>query len=671
MEQSYLHFLQVLNGHPVWTEVVVFLAAFLESVAFIGTFIPGSTAMFLAGALIGAGSLDVWVTLLWAVSGAVAGDGMSYWVGRRYKAELVTLWPFSRHREVLEKGKAFFAKQGGKSILLARFLGPVRAIVPVVAGMLGMTPLRFYAINVLSALAWAPAHIIPGIVFGASLQLAGAVTFRLSILLALFVAVVWGVVRLVRLVVSGGARWSDAVGSGLTKWAAQTDNRASRLVLRILVPEHPELGALALAAGVLLAAGWVFFGVLEDVIAKDSLVQLDASVYHFLQGLRTPWGNAVMVAVATVGSVTTLIAVVLAVTGWLCWQRRWRAVGYWLATTCFSQLLIVAIGIAIRQRPPAGAGSSAVAFPSEHVTSSAVVFGFLAFLLARQLRYRASLVVTSTAAILVVLVGFAGLYLGQYWLSDALGGVALGLAWVALVALAYAHHSVPDLRIGAVLPLLVVVLAVSVGAQWRRKPQPEDVQAAPQTQAFTVTKEQWQKSVCRRLPAYRADMEGDQQEAFTIQWAARPDEIERRLSDAGWKLPTPRSAKSLLLLISPNTPVMQLPVLPKLSNGVAPAMEFVHAADHPDARLVVRLWHTEYLIGAEPKASAAPLWIGSVTREHLSKTVPLVNIVRTDLPASPRKESLTHLLTQQGQSAFGSANAGDCPALLLSATVSR
>jgi membrane protein DedA with SNARE-associated domain len=59
MEHAYVQLLHVLAGHPGWTLAVVFLAACLEAIAVIGTFIPGSTAMFLAGALVGTGSLSL------------------------------------------------------------------------------------------------------------------------------------------------------------------------------------------------------------------------------------------------------------------------------------------------------------------------------------------------------------------------------------------------------------------------------------------------------------------------------------------------------------------------------------------------------------------------------------------------------------------------------------
>src|ERR1700761_199544 len=232
MEHVYIYLLYLLAGHPGWTLTVVFLAAFLESLAVIGTFVPGSTAMFLAGALVGTGSLSLGWALVWAIAGAIAGDGMSFWIGSRYKHRIVQFWPFRKHPELLEAGHRFFRKHGAKSVVLARFIGPLRAIVPVVAGMLGMAPLRFYAMNVLSALLWAPAHILPGVVFGASLQLAGDVSFRLVAALAIVVGAVWLIYIAARFILSHARAWSVTSQRSVVQWARQHRNtRAGSFVL--------------------------------------------------------------------------------------------------------------------------------------------------------------------------------------------------------------------------------------------------------------------------------------------------------------------------------------------------------------------------------------------------------------------------------------------------------
>jgi undecaprenyl-diphosphatase len=314
MEHAYVQLLHLLAGHTAWTLVVVFLAAFLEAVAIIGTFVPGSTAMFIAGALVGTGTLNLGWLFASAIAGAVAGDGMSYWFGRRYKDRISRLWPFSTHPGLLESGQKYFDKHGAKSVVFARFAAPLRAIIPVIAGMLEMPPMRFYAMNVLSALLWAPAHILPGVVFGASIQLAGAVSFRLVAALAIVVAIVWLCFWVMRVVVSHARAWAGASRSGLVAWARDHEAPYGKLVYRIVDPERAAIGLLVgISVFVLVCAG-IFFGVMQDVVSGDPLVQVDMSFYRFLQSAQAPWISEALARASTLGSIPTLAALVIAST---------------------------------------------------------------------------------------------------------------------------------------------------------------------------------------------------------------------------------------------------------------------------------------------------------------------------------------------------------------------
>jgi len=136
---------------------MAFLFALAESLAVVGLVVPGAAVMIVAGALIAMGGLHFWPVLLLAVAGAILGDGVSFWLGHRYRDQLRSRWPFYRHPAWLARGERFFYRHGGKSILFGRFVGPVRPIVPLVAGMLGMRAAAFYTMNVLSAMLWAPA----------------------------------------------------------------------------------------------------------------------------------------------------------------------------------------------------------------------------------------------------------------------------------------------------------------------------------------------------------------------------------------------------------------------------------------------------------------------------------------------------------------------------------
>ena len=152
--------------HPDSAGLVVFAMALAESLAIVGVLIPGVIVLFGAGVLIGNGVLDFWTMCAWAVVGAVVGDGLSYWLGHHFEY-LTERWRWFRlHPDHLRKGITFFEKYGDLSVALGRFFGPIRAIVPLIAGLLHMPPRRFFIANVLSALLWAPAYLLPGMLFG-------------------------------------------------------------------------------------------------------------------------------------------------------------------------------------------------------------------------------------------------------------------------------------------------------------------------------------------------------------------------------------------------------------------------------------------------------------------------------------------------------------------------
>jgi membrane protein DedA with SNARE-associated domain/membrane-associated phospholipid phosphatase len=633
MEQAYLHLLHLLAGHPEWMLTVVFFAAFLESVAVIGTFVPGSTAMFLAGALTGTGSLSLGWVLAWAIAGAIAGDGLSFWLGSRYKNRIVKLWPFSRHPEVLEAGYRFFGKHGAKSVVLARFVGPLRAIVPVVAGMLGMSPVRFYAMNVLSALLWAPAHILPGVVFGASVLLAGAVSFRLVVILALLVGSVWLSYRAAAFLLSHANAWSNAAGRHLGSWACRHPGPLGRVARKMLDPQAPDATSVLLASLVVLVCAALFFGVLHQVIAGDPLTHVDESVYRFMQSVRTPWGDAVLAGLATLGSSATLAALIVAVTLWMLLERRWRTVGYWLAAVVFSQMLIFALQFAMQRAAPNGLMTNTYAFPSNHVAATVIVYGFLAFLLARRVGMLEGLLVVTASTLVVIVVALAGVYFGRYWMSDAIGGAALSYVWVAIVSLtAMLRHPQPPPTRRWMPAVVLVVLLASIGLQ-----SGLGMMAPPGTPAplplARVTQQQWTLSVWKHLPCYRSDMGGDRKEPLTLQWVSDSDAIRRQLRGEGWLEGTDVSAHSVLSLASPDVPATALPVLPKLNNGVPSSLVFMRPGDTRDERDVLRFWPSGYAVG--DGAAAVPLWVGAIAHERLSHSSWPLNILRVDKQVSP------------------------------------
>ena len=187
-----------VGQNPFWAGIVIFFVALAESLAIVGILVPGVIILFGAGALIGNGTLEFWSSCLWAVAGAVIGDNISFWFGHHYEDRFAhTKW-FNLHPNHLAKGTEFFHKHGGMSVAFGRFFGPIRAVVPLIAGLMRMEPSHFLIANVLSAFVWAPAYLLPGMVFGASMDLAGEVAIRLTAVILTLAALYFGLFKLLR-----------------------------------------------------------------------------------------------------------------------------------------------------------------------------------------------------------------------------------------------------------------------------------------------------------------------------------------------------------------------------------------------------------------------------------------------------------------------------------------
>lgn len=166
MEQLVQPTLNFIAAHSHSAAVVMFVTAFGESFAFISLAFPGTSLLIAAGTLMSAGTLPFVPVMIGAVLGAVLGDAISYWIGRRFGASIERLWPFSRNPDLLPQGTAFFERHGGKSVFIGRFFGPIRAVIPLAAGLMRMPRGAFWIANVSSAIVWAPMLLLAGDIVG-------------------------------------------------------------------------------------------------------------------------------------------------------------------------------------------------------------------------------------------------------------------------------------------------------------------------------------------------------------------------------------------------------------------------------------------------------------------------------------------------------------------------
>jgi undecaprenyl-diphosphatase len=194
VETAIRELIAFIAAHSSWAGPILFVVCFGESLAVVSLVFPGTSAVVAAGLLVQARVVPLWPVLICSILGATAGDAVSYWLGRWCGHSLHRMWPFRRHPLLLRRNLDFFARHGGKSVFVGRFFGPLRAFVPLAAGMMMMPARRFWIANVASAVLWAPAVLIPGVVMGIAAE--AAASRRYVLVIAAVLLIVLGVLGL-------------------------------------------------------------------------------------------------------------------------------------------------------------------------------------------------------------------------------------------------------------------------------------------------------------------------------------------------------------------------------------------------------------------------------------------------------------------------------------------
>ncbi|WP_137044997.1 DedA family protein [Pseudolabrys sp. FHR47] len=141
--------------NAAWAPVLMFVLAFGESLAFVSLLLPAWGALVALGALIGTSGISFWPVWIAAALGAGFGDWLSYWIGQKLEYRVQHIWPLSRHPDLIPRGEAFMRKWGVPGIFIGRFFGPLRASVPLIAGIFEMPFWTFQLANFASAFVWA------------------------------------------------------------------------------------------------------------------------------------------------------------------------------------------------------------------------------------------------------------------------------------------------------------------------------------------------------------------------------------------------------------------------------------------------------------------------------------------------------------------------------------
>jgi membrane protein DedA with SNARE-associated domain/membrane-associated phospholipid phosphatase len=421
-----------------WTYVLVGALAFLETGAFVGLVFPGETAVLLGGAVAGQGETSIVITIAIVWFCAWAGDTCSFFIGQRLGREFVLKHgPKVRiTHERFAQVEDYFGRYGGRTILIGRFIGLVRALAPFVAGSSRLPYRAFVPYSILGTGLWASAFCLLGYVLSNSLDKATEIAGRGILVFGLVVGVTVAAIV-------------------ITRYLRKPENR-QRLAARIeatpgirrLLPElrffwrRLTPGGLGLEFTSLLAALsvalFVFVGYAMIVSDDAGPTPGDSQAIDVVNSIQVGWLTDLAKVVTQLGSTTAILAVALIAGGVLAWRRLWVEVAVLVAALVILLTAVPVAKEAIERPRPAGeqlVSAPGDAYPSGHA-AHAVIYTWLALTIAirvrRGWRYASALIVAGIA--LTALVGLSRVYLNVHYLSDVSGGWALGVSAFSLCA---------------------------------------------------------------------------------------------------------------------------------------------------------------------------------------------------------------------------------------------
>jgi membrane-associated protein len=165
-----LHFDKYLPGiidtYGTWTYPILFVIIFCETGLVVTPYLPGDSLLFVAGALAGAGYLNVEVLLLSLAIAAILGDSANYWIGHTMEMQVLEKYPRFVKKEYLEETREYFKKYGGFTIVIARFVPFIRTFAPFLAGVGKMRYRWFLMWNMTGGALWISAFTLAGYFFG-------------------------------------------------------------------------------------------------------------------------------------------------------------------------------------------------------------------------------------------------------------------------------------------------------------------------------------------------------------------------------------------------------------------------------------------------------------------------------------------------------------------------
>jgi len=411
-----------LTANPSWVAAAIFLVAFIECVAIVGIVVPGTVIMFAIAALAGSGILPLSEVLLLGFLGGLLGDAVSYFIGRRFHQNIRQLPGLRTHPEWMTGAESYFHRYGIASLLVGRFIGPLRPMLPMIAGMCDMPFPRFAAVSVIAAAGWSIVYLMPGWAAGAAIRLPLPEGF-----------------------------WTEAaiVGAGLALLfglSIQSSLRKKRYATRLI-------SAISMILVAALFIGWPY------------LNDFDNGLMTLVQEHRSEAAQNIVILVTSIGDFKAqlLAASVLIIV--LLIARQWRHAAFALATTLGTAVANGTLKMLFaRARPEVLLDPlSTYSMPSGHSSASFALFMTLAVLAGRGQPVRLRLTWLLVGGIPALAIALSRVYLGVHWPTDILAGMLLAFCVCAASLTIIQHREALPAMSAKVWWLIIPALTALLG----------------------------------------------------------------------------------------------------------------------------------------------------------------------------------------------------------------
>jgi membrane protein DedA with SNARE-associated domain len=598
-----------LFDHPHWALFITFLISFSESLAIVGSIIPGSVTMTAIGILAGSGVMRIDLTFLAATLGAIAGDSGSYALGYTFSDRLINVWPFRNYPKWIKYGQDYFARHGSSSILIGRFVGPMRSIIPVIAGMMHMNHWHFLAANVISGIAWAILYVTPGVLIGvASSELSTESATRLFVLILILLIVVW--------VSSLAIKWllihtNQFLRTRLhNTWNRLKRNPRMAYYARKLAPDG-EINHYPTAALIVLFMLCFVLSLISItfVVQANWIATLNTPIYLFFQSLRTQAFDSFFVVISLITSPLPLLTLIASIAIYALYYRDWRSLRYWVSLCLTSSALIFLLThfIDIPKLHGIAKHPASPLFPDVNLTFATTLFGFFVF----YIRTHSYIFIMLTLRVLLLttlfLSGVSLLYLGDNWFSSVLASYFIGLTICLLHWIFYRRNNRKQKQSQVAIIFICILLAIAAYISnfiyFKTLLRAHSQQLAQ----YVITNDVWWNQQQPLLPIYSTNRIGQRTGLLNVQYVGSIETLQEALEASGWKQRRDSFFYSLLIRAGGQNPAEDLPLMAKLYQNNKPNLVMTFNPNNKQI-LILRLWRSNYHL----KNYRDPIWIGSI-----------------------------------------------------------